>query len=178
MICAISSENLDKDRVCRPQTTCTDGRIPVLDQVEGAVCGCPPGKEEVAGSCELLFSQSVCKEGQVLMPETQAVGSKTCSAGFSCRQAKDCEAFTVAKSMMGKKGTIIREGQFRFLKEMICNKKTKSICCPDANLNSLFAAQNLVQSLLALGWSGWKGDLCQEEQEYRPLSHRDIPGRW
>ena len=125
----LSSETLDKDRVCRPQTTCTDGRIPVLDQAEGAVCGCPPGKEEVAGSCELLFSQSVCKEGQVLMPETQAVGSKTCSAGFSCRQAKDCEAFTVAKSMMGKKGTRRREEQSTFLKEMTCNKKTKSICC-------------------------------------------------
>ena len=90
-------EDVSGTGVCRPQTTCTDGRIPVLDQAEGTVCGCPPGREEVAGSCELLFSQSVCKEGQVLLPETQAVGSKTCSAGFSCRQAKDCEAFTVAK---------------------------------------------------------------------------------
>ena len=133
--------------VCRPRTICTVGRTAALNPSGGVVCACPEGMEEVSRSCELLFSQNMCKKGEILMPDTFAVGSKICSAGFSCIPAKDCEAFQKAKKEVWEKGTWKRKEQMKFLREMICDNKSRSICSPDTDVHSLFSIHNLLQSM-------------------------------
>ena len=134
--------------VCRPVRECPPGREALLSPTEGVVCGCPDGQEEIEGSCENLFSQSICKRGEVLMPEYLNHGRETCSAGFSCTQSASCTGFTVAKTELSKKGSLRRKEKIRFLKELVCSRDPKSICCPDNNNDSLLTSHNIIQSMM------------------------------
>jgi hypothetical protein len=134
--------------VCRPKIVCRTGQIPVIGQAGGVVCGCPDGMEDVGGSCEKVFTQSVCKEGEVLLPDNFLIGSKICSDGFSCKKGSECSAFQAAKAQLGKKGSRRRKEQYYFLREMVCEKNSRSVCCPDNEEHSLFTAHNLMQSML------------------------------
>ena len=55
--------------VCRPKKECPLGREALLSPNEGVVCVCPDGQQEMRGSCENLFSQIICKKGEIFMPE-------------------------------------------------------------------------------------------------------------
>ena len=49
---------------------------------------------------------------------------------------------------MRKKGTRRRKEQYYFLREMVCEKNSRSVCCPDNEEHSLFTAPNLMRSML------------------------------
>ena len=133
--------------VCRSKFVCNSGEIPVLDQAGGAVCGCPGGKERFLGSCETLYSQGVCGEGEVLLPKDFNIGRKICPSKFSCKMSNNCQTFKIMKTELAEQGTTRRNEQLVFLKEIVCNKKTRSVCCPDYNRDSLFTPDNLIQSM-------------------------------
>ena len=134
--------------VCRSKVVCKKGEIPVLDQAGGAVCDCTDGKERVLGKCETLYTQGVCGEGEVLLPQSFNIGHKNCPSKFSCKTSDNCLAYKAANKQAAKNGTNERELQISFLKEMVCNKKAKTICCPEENSKSLFSPANLIQSLV------------------------------
>ena len=79
--------------MCRSRMECKDGAKPVLDPVAGAVCGCRNGKERFLGKCEALYTQSVCGDGWVLMPENVLLNSLECSSKFTSKEYEDCSSF-------------------------------------------------------------------------------------
>ena len=85
------------------------------------------------------------------MPEYLNHGRETCSAGFSCTQSTSCTGFTVAKTELSKKGSLRRKEEIRFLKELVCSRDPKSICCPDNNNDSLLTSHNIIQSMISVG---------------------------
>jgi len=139
-------DGVSGEGVCQPKKECTPGRRALLSETGGVVCGCPDGWEEVEGSCEKLFEQSFCKKGNVFMPEHFSTESKICSAGFSCTKASSCMAYTVTK--LSRMGTSRRKQEIKFLKEMVCSRASRSICCPNMNDNSLFTSSNILQSMI------------------------------
>ena len=134
--------------ICRPKMECTDGAKPVLDQVVGAVCGCRNGKERFLGKCEALYTQSVCSDGWVLMPENFLLNSLVCSSKFRSKKYENCSSYQVAKKQLAVRGTNKRKHQKEYLKEMICSKKNRTICCPQNDNQSLFSKDNLIQSMV------------------------------
>ena len=134
--------------VCISQFECESGKLPVLDRNRGAVCGCPDGKEIFLGSCEALYTQSMCGEGWVLLEESFYVGHKICPSLFSCRRIDFCSAFQQTKQEVSPKETNRRTEEVVYLKDLVCNKKSKAICCPDFNKESLFTSNNLIQTMV------------------------------
>ena len=137
-------QGVEGEGVCMPRVKCPAGRVAFLNPEGGVACHCPDGEEDVGGSCEQVFSQGSCQEGEVLMPKSLTVGSGVCSAGFSCKKSGDCPAF----SHIDRKETRSNKVQLGFLKDMVCNKRSRSLCCPENNQDSLFTVQNLVQSMV------------------------------
>ena len=134
--------------VCISKFVCNSGEIPVLDQAGGAVCGCPGGKERFHGSCETLYSQGVCGEGEVLLPKNFDIGRKICPSKFSCKMSDNCPAYKTTRAQAAPRGTNKRKEEVSFVKDMVCNKKARTICCPEENNKSLFSPENLIQSLV------------------------------
>jgi len=134
--------------VCTTKIVCKPGLRPVLDPDGGAGCGCPEGQEQFGGSCETLYSSSVCGEGKILLPENFNIGNKICSNKFSSKKINNCPAFQTTKLEIARRGTHTRKLQVSYLKEIVCDKKTKAVCCPDYNKESLFSPENLIQSLV------------------------------
>jgi hypothetical protein len=112
------------------------------------VCGCPNGQERFGGSCEALYTQSVCGQGQVLLPDNFNIGQKSCPGKFSCQVSNKCRAFQEMKTELAPTGTIRRNEQQTYLKEMICKKKSRSVCCPDYDRDSLFSPDILLASMV------------------------------
>ena len=84
------------------------------------------------------------------MPEYLTPGSEICSSGFSCTESSSCTGFTLAKTQISKKGSWGRKEKIRFLKEMVCNRDSKSICCPDNNNDSLLTSHNIIHSMMSV----------------------------
>ena len=133
---------------CISQFKCESGKLPVLDRDGGAVCGCPYGKEIFLGSCETLYTPSICGEGWVLLPESFYVGHKICPSLFSCRSSGFCPAFQQTKQEVSPRGTNGRRKEVEYVKDLVCNKKSRAICCPDFNKESLFTSDNLIQTMV------------------------------
>lgn len=91
--------------VCEAKTVCTIGEIPVLDQGGGAACGCPHGQERVRGSCQSLFTQGVCGDGLVLLPDNFHVRQKICPSKFSCKRSDKCLGFQKMKTELAPRGS-------------------------------------------------------------------------
>ena len=134
--------------VCSQKFVCETGERPFLYPAGGAVCGCMDGKEKFVGSCETLYSQSVCRKGQVLLLDKFVIGHHICPGQFSCKTTNDCRAFQAMKPELAPTGTKRRKEQQNFLQDLICDKNTRSVCCPDYDRESLFTPSNLIQSML------------------------------
>ena len=119
--------------VCISRLECKSGRLPVLEHSGGAVCGCPDGKEDFLGSCETLYTKSTCGEGWVLLPESFYVGHKICPSLFSCSSSDFCPAFQETKLEVSSRGTNRRTEEVEYIKELVCNNKSRVICCHDFN---------------------------------------------
>ena len=119
--------------VCVYQFECESGKLPVLDHGGGAVCGCPDGKEDFLGSCETLYTQSRYVEGWVLLPESFYVGHKICPSLFSCRSSDFCPGFQETKPEVSSRETNRRIEEVEYIKELVCNNKSRVICCHDFN---------------------------------------------
>ena len=134
--------------VCRSTFVCKTGEIPVLDPAGGALCGCPDGKERFLGSCETLYTQSVCGEGEILLPNNFNIGDPICPSKFSCKRSDKCLAYKTRATQCGPKGSNIREKQVAFLKDMVCNKKSRTICCIEENSKTLFTPEKVIESMI------------------------------
>ena len=133
---------------CQRQFGCQDGGLPVLDHGGGAVCGCPEGQENFAGSCATLYTQSICGEGWVLLPESFYTGHKACPSMFSCQASSLCSVFKKTKQKISRKSKKRKYLEVKYLRELVCNKHTRAICCPDLNKESLLSSKNLIQSMI------------------------------
>jgi hypothetical protein len=101
--------------MCRSKKECKDGTNPVLDRDAGAVCGCLNGKEMFLGKCEAFYTQSVCLDGWVMMPENFLFNSLECSSKFMSKKYENCPAYQIAKNQLAEKGTMRRNYQFLML---------------------------------------------------------------
>ena len=98
--------------VCRPQFVCKNGERPALDPAGGAVCDCKDGKEKFGGSCEVLYSQSVCRQSQVLLPDNFKIVHHNIWPGkFTCKCSSNWSAFKAMKTEVAPKLTNRRKEQ-------------------------------------------------------------------
>ena len=134
--------------VCSLQIKCSLGEVPVL-AIDGEVqCSCPHGTFWRKGSCYSLGTQADCKRGKVLLPRNLQIGKRLCSANFSCVRIEKCPSYRLAKIEMVKRQINKQADQFQYLKEMICDKEGRFICCPRNSRESLLHPEILLASLL------------------------------
>ena len=135
--------------VCSPSFVCMLGEMPVLDPAGGASCGCADGKEKILGACQTLFTQSVCNEGEVLLPNNFNIGEPICPDNFSCKPIQNCPAYEGRKSEYGLRGSNIRKEQIQFMKDMVCSKASRTICCKKEKVlftpERVFTPENLIE---------------------------------
>ena len=131
--------------ICAPRTSCPIGEVPVLDLEGGVRCSCPYGTHRMEGSCHHVFTRAGCRKGTLLLPENFKFGHKVCSHKFSCTASHKCKSYQVTKREIEGKMT---EVESKYLKELVCQKKSKSICCPDSNSESLLSVEVILSSLL------------------------------
>ena len=112
------------------------------------MCGCPHGQERFGGSCEALFAQGVCGDGQVLLPDNFHNRQKICPSNFSCKRSDNCRGFQKMKAELSPRGSMERKEQVAFLEYMICHKKSRSVCCPEHDRESLFSPATLLASMV------------------------------
>ena len=120
----------------------------MLDPAGGAACDCPDGKERFLGSCEILYTQSVCGEGEFLLPENFNLGNKICPDKFSAKLDQNCLAYGERGQHLSAKGTNSFKIEIAFLKGLISNKKSRTICCPEENTNSFLSPELLIKSMI------------------------------
>ena len=159
--------------VCSPSFVCMLGEMPMLDPAGGASCGCADGKEKILGACQTLFTQSVCNEGEVLLPNNFNIGEPICPDNFSCKPIQNCPAYKGRKSEYGLRGSNIRKEQIQFMKDMVCSKASRTICCKKREKPSFVYSRKSVHSRkLDRSNERTKGNMCKESMFYRkiPLS--------
>ena len=133
--------------VCSPEFDCEHGKMPVLDPAGGESCGCVDGKEKVLGSCQTLFTQSICKEGEILLPNNFKMGEPICPDNFSCEPIGNCPAYEGREREYGLKGSNTRREQVQLIKDMVCNKASRTICCRKEKRKALFTPENLIEMM-------------------------------
>ena len=134
--------------VCASQIECSPGKTPVLTMEGGVQCSCPHGTYWRNGYCHSLGTQADCQRGKVLIPENIQVGKRLCSANFSCIKIEKCPSYRIAKIEMAKRRLSKKADHLKYIKEMICDKEGKYICCPKTSKESLFHPEILLASLL------------------------------
>ena len=133
--------------VCRPELECGGGDTAALSLQGGvgAVCVCS------AGHCNTLYTRDRCREGQVFLPNNYKVGHRECPDMFSCKKSSSCKGFKKAKKELSQRGSTERQDQLAYLETMVCHKKTRSVCCPDYDRESLLSPATLLASLVTPG---------------------------
>ena len=125
--------------------------MPVLSTRTGARCECFEGKCEILGKCQNLFTKNGCLGEKILLPDNLDLkfdGNYLCPPWFSCKSSTTCTGFS--KSLEKIKSTVDSKSKLEksmFLESLVCNKTTRSICCPDFEHTSFLSPSVLVASL-------------------------------
>eukprot|EP00092_Neocalanus_flemingeri_P023832 GFUD01025857.1.p1 GENE.GFUD01025857.1~~GFUD01025857.1.p1 ORF type:complete len:288 (+),score=49.62 GFUD01025857.1:187-1050(+) len=139
----VSESSISGVGVCQSKLTCNVGEQAYLNPYGGAYCDCEEGKESFRGKCENKFTQSICNQGEILLPRN-FLKQNYCPQKFSCTPITNCPGYSKAKNdigqMRGKKSEAVE-----FLKSFVCDKKTSSICCPEYDNNSLLSAKTIIR---------------------------------
>ena len=136
---------------CRPSLSCRDYRMPFLSSETGASCDCQEGRTEIEGKCEIIFTQNGCSGGNILIPITFNLNSHTddvCPPMFTCKPAGLCQGY--GKTVEEIKQTVLyksRLDEVNFMKSLVCNTVTKTICCPEFKHNTFLTPSVLLASL-------------------------------
>ena len=93
-----------------------------------------------------LYSRGQCGAGEFLLPDNFREDTLPCPRGFSCRPSRDSLQYNSALKSF-KKGKV-NVDQRQYLKELVCDYQSKSLCLPDDNGDSLFTEENLLASLM------------------------------
>ena len=133
---------------CGPHLSCPPGRPATLTRLGEVECGCQPGSVARDNACHKLFTQADCGPGYVLIPANFQPGNLSCPGEFSCQRTEDCPAYSIMVEgrEVEEKGSEIGELQRGLLKQLVCSREPRAICCPGNSL-SLLSPTNLLQSL-------------------------------
>jgi len=134
--------------VCGPLIDCPPGEVPTLAPEGGERCSCPHGTYRRGTSCHHLFTQADCRNGELLLPENLKINDKICPHKFSCKQDHECKSYQKTKTEIAVRGTVDWTKQVSYLKEMVCQKDIKSICCPEDSESSMISPEVLLASLI------------------------------
>merc|ERR1712066_221584 len=101
---------------------------------------------ECEGDLDMMYRRGQCGEGELLLPTNFRENTRPCAEGFSCRTKKNSEQYNSALKTLKEKGSNYRVEK-QYLKDLVCDFKSHSICLPDDNSDSLFTMKNLLASL-------------------------------
>ena len=94
-----------------------------------------------------LFSRGECGEGEVMLPENFLVDTMPCPHLFECCASRNNPRYNSALKSFQEKGHIFIEEK-NYLKDLVCDYKSQSLCLPVENRDSLFTVENLLASLV------------------------------
>ena len=146
--------------ICQDYKNCRDGEIEIIGTNAVSMCGCPDGEVKHEGVCQELFSKGSCSVGNILIPKQDELS--LCPEQFECVEYSKCEPYKLAREEVVEASGSRKSDLKAHLRNLICNKTEKKICCPQDNLNSLLSAANIVRSFL------WKeaGGECVDINKY------------
>eukprot|EP00092_Neocalanus_flemingeri_P051807 GFUD01060372.1.p1 GENE.GFUD01060372.1~~GFUD01060372.1.p1 ORF type:complete len:196 (+),score=30.07 GFUD01060372.1:81-590(+) len=71
----------------------------------------------------------------------------TCPDEFSCKPSTDCDSYRNAKKDLGQLSGTAKGKMISHIKDIVCNKKQRKICCPQDTSKSLLTSEMIVKSL-------------------------------
>jgi hypothetical protein len=131
---------------CETRLTCNFDEHPYLNPDGGAFCDCEEGKERFHGKCATKFAERGCQPGYVLLSKNYQ-RKNYCPNKFFCTESKNCPGFSAAKQEIGLKNRNKRNEAITFLKSIVCEKKSKKMCCPENDNNSLLSPNTMIRIL-------------------------------
>ena len=130
---------------CQEEVVCGDGEAPVLSLQGGVVCVCS------RAHCNTLYTRGQCGQGQVLLPSNYQLHRQECPQSFSCKRSRSCRGFKMTRAELAPRETEERQEQIDYLETMVCHKKSRSVCCPDYDKESLLSQATLLASMISPG---------------------------
>ena len=144
--------------LCQDYKKCRDGEIEIIGTDAVSMCACPEGEVKHEGVCRELFLQGSCSVGAILVPKKDEFS--LCPEHFECVEHNKCEPYILARDEVEVASGSRKSDLKAHLKNLVCNKKEKKICCPQKN--SLLSASNIVRSFL---WKEPEGE-CVDIDTY------------
>ena len=137
---------LEGTGVCETRLICNFDEQAYLNPYGGAFCDCEEGKARFNGKCATKFTESVCRPGEVLLPKNYH-RKNYCPNQFACEKSTNCPGFSAAKQEINLKNQDKRNAAIDFMKLIICEKKSRKICCPRNDNHSILSPRTMIKIL-------------------------------
>ena len=106
-----------------------------------------PGRSKVVCEENIVaerYSQGQCGPGELVLPENFQADSLPCPQSFSCTATRNNKLYLRAlKTLLADK----TRHDKKYLKDLVCDYQTHSLCLPDQETDSLFRLETMLSSL-------------------------------
>ena len=109
-----------------------------------------PGQRKVVCEENILaerYNQGQCGPGELVLPENFQADSLPCPHSFSCTDTRNNSLYHRALKTLQEVGGSSSGHEKKYLKDLVCDYQTHSLCLPDQETDSLFTMETMLASL-------------------------------